>query len=304
MKKFKAKKAIKKKKLIIILIVLFYIINTNFDIKFKNSKKNIIEYVFKNDIKYTYKNNIFNNLYNTINKNIFNNPVNILHTNINNSDTIVVSNISYVENTPKIYIYNSHQGERYSDKYLENSNIVPDIMLASTMLKEKLENLGINTIVEKNDILKYMYENNLNHGGSYIASRYYLNKIYDKYPNLDLYIDMHRDAVNYDIVHTNINGKECARVLFVIGLENPNYEKNLEVTTKLNNIILNKYPSLTRGILKKQGADVNGIYNQDLNKNVILIEIGGDKNNIDEVNNTLDLIADVIKEYIYEKEKI
>lgn len=303
MKRFKTKKKNKYKLYIVAFLMLCYIINYNFDIQFKKSKRNIISYVFKSDINYNYKDNIFSNLYKGINKNIFNNPVNILHTNINNNTTLV-SNLSYIDNKPKVYIYNSHQGELYTNKYMENSNILPSVMLASTMLEEKLENIGIKTIVEQNDILGYMKENGLNHGGSYIASRFFLNKVYEKYPNLDLYIDLHRDATSYDVVHTSIDGKDYARVLFVIGLENPNYQNNLDVTIKLNNIILNSYPTLTRGIMKKEGPGVNGIYNQDLNSNVILIEIGGDKNNIDEVNNTLDIIARVIERYINEKEKI
>ena len=55
--------------------------------------------------------------------------------------------------------------------------------------------------------------------------------------------------------------------------------------------------------MKKQGYGVNGVYNQDLNSNVILIEMGGHENNIDEVNNTLDLVALAIGEYLNEKEK-
>ena len=55
--------------------------------------------------------------------------------------------------------------------------------------------------------------------------------------------------------------------------------------------------------MKKEGYGVNGVYNQDLKENVILIEIGGNENNIEEVNNTLDLVAHVIGEYINEKEE-
>ena len=55
--------------------------------------------------------------------------------------------------------------------------------------------------------------------------------------------------------------------------------------------------------MRKEGAGVDGVYNQDLNSNVILIEIGGNENNIEEVNNTLDIVASVIGEYLNEKEK-
>ena len=44
---------------------------------------------------------------------------------------------------PLIYIYNSHQGETYSMKYLEEYNITPNVLMASRMLSEKLNNVGI-----------------------------------------------------------------------------------------------------------------------------------------------------------------
>ena len=85
---------------------------------------------------------------------------------------------------------------------------------------------------------------------------------------------------------------------FLIGLENPNYEKNLEFTEKLNNMINNKYPNLSRGIYKKQGKGVNGVYNQDFDPNTILIEVGGEENTIDEVYNTAEVISNILTEYI------
>lgn len=49
--------------------------------------------------------------------------------------------------------------------------------------------------------------------------------------------------------------------------------------------------------------NVNGIYNQDLNENMILLECGGYQNKIEEVNNTMILLSDVIKEYLEAKWK-
>ena len=303
MKRFKSKKRIKINKFIIVLIII-YVINTNLNIKFTKSKKGIIDYIFNSDINYSYKNNVLYGIYDIFNKNIINTPVNILHITNKRNNVLYASNISYVENTPKVYIYNTHQNEMYINTYLEESNIIPTVLLASSILKEKLEELNIKTIVENNSITDYININNLSYGESYMASRYFLNQVYNKYPNLDLYIDLHRDAISHDISTININGKSCARVLFVIGLENPNYEANLLVVNKLNNMILNEYGELTRGIMKKEGVGVNGVYNQDLNSNVILIELGGNENNIDEVNNTLEILAKIIGEYINEKEKV
>ena len=59
-------------------------------------------------------------------------------------------------------------------------------------------------------------------------------------------------------------------------------------------------PTLDRGVLKKSGKGVNGIYNQDFNSNTMLIEVGGQYNNIIEVNNTLKVFAKVLSKYIKE----
>ena len=307
-KKFRKKRRFKYKIIIYLFSFLFSIYLITFisnRIRLFIPNELIIENILKNS-KYAYKNKENNHitvkLYSHIKENLFNSPVNLLKNELKVNDKEEKIEFMYAENdSPKIYIYNSHQGEKYSMKYLEEYNIVPDVLMASLMLKDKLENNNIRTVVEESDILKYMKENNLDHSGSYKASRIYLEKIINNYPNMDLYIDLHRDAATHKVSTTTINNKPCAKVLFVIGLENSNYKKNLEKVTKLNNIILEKYPTLTRGIMKKQGYGVNGIYNQDLDERVILIEIGGNENNIEEINNTLDLIAEIIGEYLNEK---
>ncbi len=317
-KRFKSKKRFNYKLIILPLIVVLFVILYNFiSNKLRSSipNKDIIDIIFKTEDKYIYdgvKNeNIYNKFYNYIKENIFNSPVNILQNELEYKDKIEdkaesENEVSFVYGKPKknrIYIYSSHQGETYSMEYLENHNIVPDVIMASKMLKDKLDNLGIYTVVEESDILSYMKENNLNHAGSYIASRKFLTEAMNKYKDIDIFIDLHRDAATHKVTYTNIDGKDCAKVLFVIGLENENYQKNLDVVEKINNIINEKYPTLSRGIMKKQGAGVNGVYNQDLKENVILLELGGNENNIEEINNTLDIIAKVIGEYLNEKEE-
>ena len=69
----------------------------------------------------------------------------------------------------------------------------------------------------------------------------------------------------------------------------------------LNDKIKEKYPTLTRGIIKKEGPGVDGVYNQDLSPNMILLEVGGYEKLVSEVNNTLEIISVIIKEYLEEK---
>ena len=85
-----------------------------------------------------------------------------------------------------------------------------------------------------------------------------------------------------------------AKVMFLLGLENKNYLENKKVITKLNDYINKNYPGLSRGIYEKKGAGVNGIYNQDFSPNCLLIEVGGYENNLEEVNNTIKVLAEVI----------
>ena len=314
-KRFKSKKRVKIKffvlPIIIMLIMsLFIYIEGHITLTLPSGKAINTLWRSGNEYSYDEVRNVFlsEEIYNYIKSNIFNSPINLLKNELKfseNEETVNSNEISFSyaeKQLPIVYIYSSHQGETYSTKYLENYNIVPDVLMASSMLKDKLENLNIPTLVEKANILSYMKENNLNHAGSYIASRHFLTKILNKFPNMKLYIDLHRDAVSHYVSTTNINGKECAKIMFVIGLEYDTYEKNLQIVTNLNNIILNKFPSLTRGILKKEGYGVNGVYNQDLDSRIILIEVGGNENNIEEINNTLELLAQVIGEYINEKE--
>jgi len=302
-KKFKAKKIRKINKILYFFLFMFLIYLTSIyikKIKFISSNEKFI-----NNILSDIDNQSINKLVNYIDKKIFNSPIFFLESELNYKKTNnKIIEFAYVEvEKPRVYIYNSHQGEAYSMKYLEDHNITPNVVMASRMLSEKLSNIGINTIVEENNILEYMNKKGLDHSGSYIASRYFLQNIIKKYNSIELYIDLHRDAISHSASYIKIDNKDCAKILFVIGLENENYNNNLKVTEKLNTIINNKYPGLSRGIMKKQGYGVNGVYNQDLNSNVILIEIGGHENNIDEVNNTLELVANAIKEYLNEKEK-
>ena len=92
--------------------------------------------------------------------------------------------------------------------------------------------------------------------------------------------------------------KRYAKLYFVIGLEHENYEKNLEFATNLSNMLNKEINGISKGILAKQGKNVNGIYNQDINGNTLLIEVGGVDNTIDEVYNTIDVLAKVLNNYI------
>ena len=199
---------------------------------------------------------------------------------------------------PIIYLYNTHQLENYNNKNLSIYNITPNVLMASYILKEKLNKNGISTIVEDTNLSEFLNLNHWNYASSYKATRMLLLEKMNKYDSLKYFIDIHRDSVNRNSTTVTINNKTYAKILFVVGLEHKNYEYNLEVTNKLNDLIKETYPSLTKGIYKKSGKGVDGIYNQDVDKNCILIEIGGVDNTIEEVYNTLEVLSNVLTKFV------
>lgn len=199
---------------------------------------------------------------------------------------------------PILYIYNTHQTEGYQKSNNASYNITPSVLMASYILRESLNDLGIPSMVETNDIAELLRVHSWKYSYSYAASKILLEDAIRKNPSLVYFIDLHRDSMSYDITTTTIDDKKYAKVLFVIGKDNPNYEKNLKMAETINEYIKNVNPKLTRGISQKGGSGVNGIYNQNISPNAILIELGGQYNNITEINNTLSILADAIYHYV------
>lgn len=305
-RKFRSKKKIKKYKflkflfIILILFFLYKIFHLNLNFKFDQT---LIKYIV-NDNNYSSLNNVCRKFIDNNTHDVINNPSNLLINDFyyNKQEVVeAVSNKKDTINKPLVYLYNSHQNEDYSMEYMEDYNINPTVKMVSYMIKERLDNMGIYTLVEENDVSKYLKDHDMKYYQSYEVSRHFLLNVMEKYRSILLYIDIHRDAISHDYSTTTINELDCAKIMFVVGCEHENYLKNLESANVLNNMIKDKYPTLTRGVLEKEGKDVNGIYNQDLGNNIMLIEIGGNYNNINEVLNTVSLITPIIGEYVNEK---
>lgn len=214
--------------------------------------------------------------------------------------TIIEDPNPVVIESPIIYLYNSHQLESYYSDYLETYNITPTVMFASYILREKLNDLNLKTIVETNSVKDILNENKWNYAYSYEASKILMNRAKNENSSLNYFIDLHRDSSKKNQTTTTIDNKNYAKILFVIGKDHENYEKNLEFATKINDKMVNFNESLSRGVYVKGGVGVNGIYNQDFNPNTILIEVGGVDNTIEEVTNTLTILSKAIFESIGE----
>ena len=264
--------------LVLLIIFSYYFIlkNTNFlevikeEIKHKYNKPEINIEKIKTEIVYKSLNKI-----------------------VDLTDINISKNIS-LNNNNLVYIYNTHDTEKYTLPFTSDYSIIPDVTLVSKMLKEYLKSYNIDSYIEGSKTKNYLKKNKLKYSDSYEASRYYLEKNLNN--NYKLILDIHRDSLRHKYTLYEKKNKKYARILFIIGASNKNYKKNKEVAENLNNRLNDKYKGISRGVTIREDTT----YNQDLNSNIILVKIGGIDNTLEELNNTIEVFSKVINDYIKE----
>ncbi|SEH60161.1 stage II sporulation protein P [Halobacillus karajensis] len=206
-----------------------------------------------------------------------------------------------------IYIYHTHNTESFYP-HLPDTSTGHDgkvnITLVGERLSESLEERGIGSIVDTTDIASLLKEKGMKHYQSYDAMRPVVEEAISQNDDLKYFFDLHRDSLSREHTTANINGKDYARFAFVIGAEHPKYEQNLQFASEMHQRLEEKYPGISRGVITKKGSGVDGVYNQDLHPNAILIEFGGVHNNLDELYRSADIMAEVFSEYYFEDEKV
>ncbi len=196
---------------------------------------------------------------------------------------------------PIVYIYNTHDTEKYYLPFISDYSITPSVKTASLILKDYLNDYGIESVIQTKSINNYLKKNNLDYKGCYEASRHYMLSEMKKY-NFKILLDIHRDSVKRKYTLYEKDDKRYAKIMFVLTTKHKNYKKNEKFANYLNNYFNSKYKGLSRGIMKRKDV----IFNQDLSNNAILIELGGIDNTIEEINNTLKVLSIALKDYIKE----
>lgn len=295
--KVRKKRRFKYKLLLFVVLFILSVITTFKTLlksNIKVSDKNLVRFLLS-DIQYD--NNIFKDVFNKVKKNY--SPVNLLSTSyydlVPKKSRKVLNNKN---NDYLIYIYNTHQEEKYASSTFVESEVSPSVMMSSYILQDIFNKNSFNTLVEERSIKEVLNNNNWRYYKSYDASRIYLDDSKSKYPSIKYFIDVHRDSLKKDKTTVEIENKKYAKIVFLIGLENKNYKENLDFTTKINDKLNEKYPNLSKGIYEKGGDGVNGVYNQDNSKYTILVEIGGVDNTTNEVLNTTLAFSECFMEVI------
>ncbi|MDQ0205520.1 stage II sporulation protein P [Alkalicoccobacillus murimartini] len=200
-----------------------------------------------------------------------------------------------------VYIINTHDTESFLPELNSDEafNKKVNITQTSEKLKQELEKRGIGATREERSVQERVHEKGWEYTQSYDAAREFLTEAMESSPDFELYFDLHRDSSNRSKTTVTINGEEYARTFFVVGGNNPNSQYNTKMAEDLNALLEEKYPGLSRGVLTKEGSKTNGVFNQDLAPQSMLIEIGGVDNTLEETYRSSEALADVIAEYYW-----
>jgi stage II sporulation protein P len=204
-----------------------------------------------------------------------------------------------------VHLYFTHNRESYLP-YLQgvtDPNLAYHSQLNVTkvgdQLKAGLEERGIGTTIDKTDVM-----GTVKMASTYWKSGELVQSAMATNRDIKYLIDIHRDARRGDKTKVMVNGQTYAQIVFVVGGKNPNHEKNEKLATELHNLLEKKYKGLSWGVMKNQGAGQNGVYNQNLSENALLVEFGGVDNTFEELNRSAEALADVFSEYFWQAEKV
>ena len=209
---------------------------------------------------------------------------------------------------PKVLIYHTHGSEAYTpegdDVYVASDNSRTEdtdynMIRVGREIKQVLEQNGIECIqaTELHDYPSYTGS----YGRSLETVEYYLQK----YPSIQVVLDVHRDALENEDgsalkTVANLDQESTAQLLIVVGsdgggLEHPNWQENLSMGILLQKAIEAQYPTLARPLCLRDSR-----FNQHLSAQSLLIEIGCNGNTLQEALRCSRLFAQVLSELILE----
>lgn len=191
---------------------------------------------------------------------------------------------------PAVLIFHTHTTEGYeildrgwyAQNYITRSREERrNVVRVGTEIEKQLTAAGYTVIHDKTI-------HDTKYSGAYDRSRATVRKYLDKYPNIQIVLDIHRDAIHQDngikVKPTAvIYGKKAAQIMIITGAQEksiknyPNWESNLRFALKLQKKAEDMYPGLMRPVFFCTRK-----YNMDMTKCSLLLEMGSDVNTLDE----------------------
>lgn len=203
---------------------------------------------------------------------------------------------------PKVLIFHTHSQETFADSVPGDTNT--SIVGMGAYLADKLNSMGIETI--HHDGVYDLIDGKLDRSKAYEMSEKGVREILNQYPTIEVVIDLHRDGVRDDVhLVTDVNGKQAARIMFFNGLSrtktngdieylyNPYIQDNLSFSLQMQLAAESMYPDFTRRIYLKGYR-----YSLHMMPKSLLIEAGAQTNTVEEVRNSMDILANILNEVL------
>ncbi|WP_440895899.1 stage II sporulation protein P [Amphibacillus sp. Q70] len=208
-----------------------------------------------------------------------------------------------------VFIYNTHNRESFlphlDDVTDPNAAFHPEVnvTLISEQMKQTLATKGIGALVDQTDFTQVLHDQGWEYWQSYEASKPVVEEAFSQNEELNYVFDIHRDSRRKEDTTITIDDQDYARLFFVVGADFDQNEKNIELATVLHEELEKEYPGLSRGVVEMGGSGRNGVYNQDVSENAILIEFGGVDNTLEELYRTAEAFADIFADYYWDAEQ-
>ncbi len=249
----------------------------------------------------SYKQDILEN-YDLLKSNYYvvDNSTDILPEELNGTDlTNMDMTIDTKSDDYKILIYHTHSTEAFADsREGERSDTVVGIGDYLAQILE--EEYGVK--VYHDDSAYDIVSGELDRSAAYDYARAGVSDILNKYPSIEVVIDLHRDGVAEDTrLVTDINGKPTAQIMFLNGMSRLNRNGDigyLPNAHKLENIAFALQLYLTaqanyEGLMRR--IFIRGYrYNLDLAGRALLVELGGQTNTVEEAKNAMEPFAAIL----------
>lgn len=125
--------------------------------------------------------------------------------------------------------------------------------------------------------------------GAYVRSEETVCRVLRDYPSVKVMLDVHRDSQPRERTTVEYRGLTYARVMVVLGTDNPGWKKNEEFAKELLATMEAKCPGISAGTYPKPGR-----FNQHHCAGGLVLEIGGVENTLEECLRTSRIIAEAL----------
>lgn len=190
-------------------------------------------------------------------------------------------------------VYHTHNAESYAGDGVKEREVPGesgDVVNVGKALVDELNRLGIRAI-HSDQINDAVYTE------SYDNSFTVAQNMLEENPTIRILLDVHRDGLPPQVGKSviRIGDKDMATILIVLGQNNPTWKKNDLVANSIIEVAEESYPGFFSNKIRYASK---ARYNQHLTNGAILLEVGSQLNTVEEAMNTVEPLAEVLKEYL------